>query len=149
MSAQHTPGAGVGQVSAQRQIEKAIAAYCDTRGIGEDVSAELLAEHIASATGISGLYNLLVGIGMALDEWDHYDDTERDDWVRLVLPQVRAAIAKQTWDTPDARLIVAAPEMLSALRAAESLLHGLSATDYPCSEELDAVRAAIAEAEGR
>lgn len=39
-------------------------------------------------------HDLLKGIAMALDEWDHYDDDERAEWVRLVQPQIAATIAK-------------------------------------------------------
>ena len=49
-------------------------------------------------------------------------------------------------DADDARLIAAAPELLEALIACESLLAGIALTDYPVEEEWEQARAVIAKA---
>jgi hypothetical protein len=48
----------------------------------------------------------------------------------------------------NAALIAAAPELLEALEMVESLLIGIAMTDYPVTDELEKVTAAIAKAKG-
>lgn len=49
----------------------------------------------------------------------------------------------------NARLIAAAPELLDELVKVEKLLASIELGDYPVSDELESVRAAIAKAEGK
>ncbi len=67
-----------------------------------------------------------------------------------ILEPQGSAIASLPYETDEekanAKLIAACPIMLAALQAAEKLLTGIELTDYPVSDELDQIRAAISSA---